>query len=280
MRALAVLAVALGAVLAPAVAGAATETARGGDVQATLRYQRTHDGYGFRALHLTITRAGATLYDRAPTSRACRMPYCLPAGALSPAAGASLRVVDLDGDGEPEVTFDYSTGGAHCCLWMQVLRLAADGRGYIRTEHDFADPGYVLADLDGDGRPELRSSDAAFAYAFTAFAYSAFPLQIWRFDHGTFRDVTATFPRLVAAESARFARRYRRLRARRDGQELGVVAAWAADEYRLGHRTAMLRRLRSEVGHGRLRGPGRLHGMAYLHDLDAFLRHRGYGRRP
>jgi hypothetical protein len=280
VRVLAVLAVVAGALVAPAVAGAAVESAERGAVRASLRYERTSDGYGYRDLHLTITRDGAVLYDRAPASRACALPYCLPLGALSPGTGGpSLRVTDLDADGEPEVTFDFSSGGAHCCLWVQVYRLAADGRAYARTEHDFADPGYVLQDLDGDGRPEFRSSDASFAYAFTAFAYSAFPLQVWRFDHGAFHDATGAFRGLVAAESARFGRRYRRLRGRRDGRQLGVVAAWAADEYRLGHRRAMLRRLRAEVRSGRLRGPGNLHGAAYVHDLDAFLRHRGYGRR-
>lgn len=277
MRRTAALLVAVAALSAPAVAAADTETAGSGAVQATLRWQRS-GAYEIKGLHLTIARGGTTLYDRAPTSSSCTAQYCLPVGSLDPSASRSLRVVDLDGDGEPEVTFDYYTGGAHCCLWVQVYALAPDGRSYVRKEHDFADPGYVLRDLDGDGRPELKSGDAAFAYEYSAFAYSAFPLQIWRWSGGALHDVTNAFPRLLRAESARYAARYRRLAPRRDGQQLGAAAAWAADEYRLGHRTAMLRRLRAEARRGRLRGPGKVQGTRFVHDLDAFLRAHGYGR--
>ena len=277
MKTAAALAAVLGALLAPGVAAAATESAQGGAVQATLRYEKSGD-YQVRGLRLTIARGGATLYDRAPTSKGCGVPYCLPVGSLDPTPDPSLRVVDLDGDGEPEVTFDYYTGGAHCCLWVQVFRLAPGGRSYVRTEHDFADPGYGLKDVDGDGRPEFLSSDPSFAYAFTAFAFSAFPVQLWRMERGALRDVTGDFRSIVRSESARFAREYRRVRHRRDGTEYGVVAAWAADEYRLGHRRAMLRRLRHEVRAGRLRGPGRARGLGFVHHLDAFLREHGYGR--
>ena len=219
-RALAVLAVALGAVLAPAVAGAATETAQGGDVQATLRYQRTHDGYGFRALHLTIARAGATLYDRAPTSKACRMPYCLPVGALGPAAGRVAAGRGPRRDGEPEVTFDYSTGGATAASGLQVFRLAADGRGDVRTDTTSPIPATSWRTSTATGAP---SCAAPTPRSPTRSPPSPTPPSRCRSGASTAgRSATSpprsrsSWPRSRRASPAR----YRRLRSRRDGQEL------------------------------------------------------------
>src|SRR5712691_5346949 len=81
--------------------------------------------------------------------------------------------------------------------------------------------GYRLVDLDHDGRPEFRSGDDRFAYAFTAFAASAWPVRIWHFDHGRMRDVTRAFALREGAAAAvpRGSRRARRLgRGRADAR--------------------------------------------------------------
>ena len=265
----------LAAAVAP-VAQAETETASQGPVTATFSYRKSGD-LKWTGLRLTIVRAGATLFDGPPNVRPCPQPYCVPVGAFAGSGGPTVRVRDLDADGEPEVLLDLYTGGAHCCLYAQVYRLRPGASGYDTTVRDFGDPGFVLADLDGDARPEFRSADFRFDYAFASFASSGMPVRIWRFQAGRFLDVTGSFPARIRRDAATWWRGYRRRRARRDGEQLGLAAAWAGDEYRLGRRAHVLAVLRREARHGRLKGPG-LHGRRFIHSLDRFVRRLGYGR--
>jgi hypothetical protein len=269
-----VVAVILIGAAAPPVAQARTESASQGAVTATFSYRKSGD-LEWTGLRLTIVRAGTTLFDGAPDVRQCPEPYCVPAGAFGTSGATSVRVRDLDGDGEPEVVLELYTGGAHCCLYAQVYRLRAGASGYDTTIHDFGDPGFALGDLDGDGRPEFRSADFRFDYAFSSFASSGMPVRIWRFQAGRFLDVTASFPARIRRDAALWWRGYRRRRARTDGEQLGLVAAWAGDEYRLGRRAHVLAVLRREARHGRLKGPG-LHGSRFIRSLDRFLRRLGY----
>jgi hypothetical protein len=145
-------------------------------VTATFSYEHHDDPWGYNDLWLTITRAGQELYDGAPPSVGKgEEPYCFPGGGIE---GDSLRVRDLDGDGEPEVVLDTFSGGAHCCLWARIF--AFDGSAYRSITHNFADPGYRIGDIDADGVPEWVSADPRFAYRYTSFAGSWFPEQIGR----------------------------------------------------------------------------------------------------
>ena len=65
---------------------------------------------------------------------------------ISTIMGQPLRIIDLDGDGEPEVLVDLYTGGAHCC-WA-TLFLRWDGHTYRSMQHLWGDPSYDLSDLD------------------------------------------------------------------------------------------------------------------------------------
>jgi hypothetical protein len=56
---------------------------------------------------------------------------------------------------------------------------AFDGAGYWQVEHNFADPGVGLTDVDRDGTTEFLASDARFAYRFTSFACSVLPVRVW-----------------------------------------------------------------------------------------------------
>lgn len=266
---------ALVAAVAPASAPAKTETASEGAVTATFSYRKVND-FKWTGLKLTIVRAGATLFAGPPNLRECQQPYCVPTGAFPGAGDPTVRVRDLDGDGEPDVLLGLYSGGAHCCLYAQAYRLRADGSGYDAVTHDFGDPGFRLADLDRDGKPEFRSADFRFDYKFASFASSGMPLQIWRFEGGRFVEVTAGFPARIRRDAASWWRSYRRQRRRSDGEQLGLVAAWAGDEYRLGRRAHVLAVLRREAGRGRLKGT-RLHGTRYIRSLDRFLRRLGYG---
>jgi hypothetical protein len=240
---------------------AGSATATGGDVQATLRWKAAE--LGVADPRLTVVRAGASAFDASPVaaSPSCREGGCFFA-ASSGKRDAPLQVVDLDGDGEPEVLVDVFTGGAHCCAVTEILRFT--GAGYEVAEHEWGDPGYDLKDLDGDGRPELVTADDAFAYVFTAYAFSFLPPKVLDWQAGAFSDVTRRFPALVTADLARLRKRMRSLR-RHHYPTTGATATYVADLYLLGRAGDARRHLEGARG-----------GRPFKRALLRFLHAHGY----
>jgi hypothetical protein len=274
-RAAAAAAVALaagGALVAAAPASATTETASSGPVAAAFSYTKA-GALQWKDLRVQVTRNGVQAFDGVPAAPDCKVPYCVPAGAGN--GSRSLRVVDLDADGEPEILVDLYTGGAHCCSVTELLRWT--GTGYAAQTRDWADAGYTLVDAPPGGVPAFISGDVRFAYAFASFADSRFPVQVLTFKGGTWHDVTRARPETLRAESARLAREYRR---RRSGEyALGVLAAWVADQYRLGRRATADRFVAAELRAGRLRGAKAWpRGKAYVKLLRRSLRAWGYAK--
>ena len=257
------------AVLAPA-AGAVTETAASGAVSATLSYEHAEDSPEWSDLQLTVSRDGAPVLASGLASGDCQAPYCGPAGDL--AVRGSLVVQDLDGDGEPEVVVDLFTGGAHCCFLSRFYRW--DGARYVAAERNFADPGYRIDDLDGDGVKELVTSDARFGYAFTAFAFSVMPVRIYHLSAGRWTLVTKRFPDRIRADRDANWRLFRK--AGRQDEPRGAVAAWAADELMLGHRASATRTLDRLARQGRLHGSFPRSQRKFVHNLLRFLARHGY----
>jgi hypothetical protein len=248
-------------------AAAETETAALGTVSATFSYEKSGD-FEYRGMAIDITRAGAAAFHGVADAPDCVRPYCAPGSAVGE---GSLHVSDLDGDGEPEVVVDLYTGGAHCCLVTEILWW--NGTQYTPATRNFADFGYRL-----DGTTFV-SGDARFAYSFTAFAFSAMPVRLLTFSRGAWRDVTREHPDTLRADAARWLKEYKKHRNGTRG--LGLLAAWVADEYRLGApaRTAADAFLTHELRAGRLRGdriwPQR---KAYISALQRRLRAWGYAR--
>jgi hypothetical protein len=259
MARVAIIAVAALAVFA-GPASAKTFSAQQGDVKATIEYSKT------ATTRLTIVRNNATLYDAVPSLKPCGGAPCAPSGFKG---DPPLRVLDLDGGGEPEVVYSAYSGGAHCCSIAQVYRLNDNVNGYTAIALNFGDPGFDVQDLGGDGRPEFVSRDDAFAYRFTAYAFSGLPILIQRYTRTGFQDVTSAFPALVRKDARLWRGRYNRERKRKDGIQRGPASAWAADQYRLGKRAAALKFLRAEVRRGHLKA-------RFVKNLNAFLIRRGY----
>lgn len=145
-----------------------------------------------------------------------------------------LKVLDLDGDREPEVVLDLFSGGAHCCGFSQIYRYDAAANQYAPTIHFWGHTDRsFLEDLDGDGLPEFLSSDARFAYRFSSFAGSGMPLQVWQYRQGSLIDVTRSFPDRVYDNAYFYWQAY--VTARSEGGEVkGLLAAYLANKYRLG----------------------------------------------
>ena len=251
-----------------------TQRAGAGGTTAALSYRESHDVY--RRLRLRISRRGRTLFDAVPRRvHPCACPND------GPVRGGAVRVRDLDRDGEPEVLVDLYSGGAHCCFYTDVYRYVPRSRTYRPTLGFWGDLSPRLADLGGDGRPELRTGDDRFAYVFASFAASAFPIRILRFDHGRFVDVTRRFPRLVRRDATELYALYRSQLRSPSYDVRGILAAWLADQYSLGRGRAGWRVLERAERRGELgRKPDTWPvGNAYLRKLRAFLRRAGYTGR-
>jgi hypothetical protein len=147
-------------------------------------------------MQLAISRAGTQVLAGDPTFGNCDSPYCAPGGFGN---RSSVAVEDLDADAEPEVIVDLYTGGAHCCFVSRFYRW--DGAAYVPADRNFGDPGYRIADLDGDGVKELITADYRFGYAFTSFAASLMPVRIYELRAGKWALVTTRFPAQIRKDS-------------------------------------------------------------------------------
>lgn len=67
---------------------------------------------------------------------------------------------DIDGDGVPDLLIYFYTGGAHCC--HDVLHFNCGERTVLRAKISGWHSQPVYADLDGDGRMEVRMEDMSF----------------------------------------------------------------------------------------------------------------------
>jgi hypothetical protein len=245
---------------------------RSGGVSATFSYR--HDAKNvvapFSDLQLTIVRNGKPLYRAAVANKAC--------GTLCwPNLPDSLRVADVDADGQPDVLLNLYTGGAHCCNVTDLFRYDAAHDDYSSLLHVWGDPGYSLERLGPGRASEFVTDDDRFAYEFTAYAFSGLPLEILRLEGGRFVDVTRAYPKLVARDGAQQWRYY--LDNRSAGTGLGYLAAWAADEDDLGRGGEVAAELTTLERGDQLRGTDpRIWptGARFVTQLDGFLRKTGY----
>ncbi|HEY3961417.1 MAG TPA: hypothetical protein VGL84_02740 [Gaiellaceae bacterium] len=226
-----------------ASAGAASpvrsETATSGHVKATVTYRQL-DATHF-AMQLTVVRNKNSVYNKpVPTSFA----HTGPSQPLGLVGGAStIELGDLDGDGEPEILVNLYTGGAHCCNWTWAYKWQPKLRTYSRTAHVWGDPLYRLADLGHTNSLELVSADDRFAYAFSDYADSVLPVQVWTLLKGRFVDSTHSYANVVTADLATNWRRYQE--AAPGTPVRGILAAWVADDCLLGDCQAAYARVRS-----------------------------------
>lgn len=262
----------------PASASAASDVATSGDVRATLTYNCPDGTYTCREMRFRISRGSGN--SNVVLDQRLTLAGNQPFGPGRP-DGNSVYFANLDSDAEPEILVDLYTGGAHCCLVSFIYDY--NGSSYNRIGRNWGDPGYVLTNIDRRERPEFRSGDKRFAFLYTSFAESRFPIQIWRFRGGRLKTVTREFRNTVRRDRDSHLRAYRRIR-RAKGDVRGALAAYQADNYLLGRRTAARgwRILRRVVRQGKVNRPRELahgpYGRAYLRSLQRKLRQFGYTR--
>jgi hypothetical protein len=253
-------AIALAAGLAVAVADDASfpaggETASHGAVAATLTWEA---GPGSpRNPRLQITRGEAVAFDQAVGDVVCGS--CV----LSDERDADLDVADLDGDGEPEVIVEGATHDLDCCVVLGIYDFRAATGTYGQLVRRLPVPIKALglyltvADLDHDGRPEIVGGDLRFAGRFGRLTANWYPTLVLRYSRpgGVPRltDVTRRFPAQIARDASLAKASIPRADAVALGlDERGILAAYVADEYLLGHGSTGLRELDGQMAHHKL----------------------------
>ncbi|WP_334843733.1 hypothetical protein [Nostoc sp.] len=250
------------AVVFTKTATAETITGQSGNVRAEISYDKPEE-YQYKNVRLKIIRAGRTILDR-------KLPqeneYDRPLGNLSGEEN-NLPVQDLDGNKEPEIIADFFTGGAHCCTYSLIYSYDSKSQKYLKIRHEWGNGGYQLKDLDKDGLPEFDSRDDRFAYAFTAYADSDYPLQIWHYRQGKMIDVTRAYPQLISSHASKLWQSYTEARQQGDDGK-GFLAAYLADKYLLGQGQDGWQRVQQAYK--------KSDRTKYLADLRKFLRETGY----
>lgn len=114
--------------------------------------------------------------------------YVGPTDSLLPAPGS-----DIDRDGVSDLVLMSFSGGAHCCETFYVLRLSNPPKVVFTFEAGLA--GARFEDVDRDGKLDLITGDATFAYWRTPWVASPIPRVIFRCEApGTY----VPSPRLMA----------------------------------------------------------------------------------
>lgn len=84
------------------------------------------------------------------------------------------------------------SGGAHCCTSLLIAEM--QGNKFVVLDTGFyGNSGFMVEDMDKDGVKEIVSGNDMFAYAFTNYAETRFPLRVEKFENGKLTDITRNF---------------------------------------------------------------------------------------
>jgi len=259
------LACAFGVIFAAAPA-TATQSASSGIVSATFSYQGSI-GPTISDETLTIERSGQVFYNAPVTSSSCGNFPC------DPGSDRSVHVVNLEGNGEPDIVLDLFSGGADCCTVEQVFSYDPGTMTYVKTERDFSMAEAKLEDLSHNGRFEFLTSDAGFECTFTDCADSGAPIEILAFSDRRFTNVTTKYPKLIAKDAAEWLKLFKHHLS----NGVGLIAPWAADEDLLGHSAQVKSYLAEQLKEQHLKGADfSPSGQRFINALNKLLRKYGY----
>jgi hypothetical protein len=237
-----------------------TKTAQSGQVRAVV----TGSWASWRS-RVTITRRNRVLTQR----------------TFKGALPESVRIRDLDTDGEPEVIATLAIGGVHNRAYSFFFTYDPSATRYRALKAWWHEVRPTIVDLDRDGATEFVGRDMRFAYEFSSFGGSYFPVRVWTYRGGSLATTTTGYASLIREDAGRLWRWYLAERGRRHPDVRGILAAYQADKYLLGEQNDGWRRLEIAFRRGELgRGPndGWPTGKRYLWKLRHFLHRTGYVR--
>jgi hypothetical protein len=213
-----------------------TEISESGKVRGEVSFVK--EGENAKNIRIKIIRDGQSLLQETvliPTRSLVDNPEQKASDEISEGRLLSLRVRDLDGDKEPEVLADLvsTKSGVRCCNYSFIYRYDTEAKKYTHIKHFWGNVSYEIVDFGKNDIPELKSLDGRFAEAFTNYADSRLPLQIWEYRQGKMLDVTKQYPVQVYTNSCELWLESNK-RLSEDGEAKGVLAAYMANQYVLG----------------------------------------------
>jgi hypothetical protein len=174
----------------------------------------------------------------------------------------------------PVVVEALYLGGAHCC-WALLVARPGPAAGLSTAEHDFGNINAVLEKVGGSVL--IVSGDNRFAYAFSDFGDSGFPVLAMSYRNSNFVDVTRAEHHLVEEDAQVQWHWFSRDRL----DPYGYLAAWTADQCELGNWKLAWGTLDELDRQGTFKahlfeGVDWPRGWTYLHALRSFLGRIGY----
>ena len=162
-------------------------------------------------------------------------PNLVGVPVIAPGQFVGSNVVDLNGDGEPEVLVDFQTvrEDPNCCHYSFIYEYDPNGNTYQITPHFWGTVSYELQDLRRDRMLEFVSVDSRFADQFTSYLESRYPLRVWQYRQGEMLDVTRNYLAEINTHAAQlWLEANEGLNQNREVK--GILAAYLANKYLLG----------------------------------------------
>lgn len=146
-----------------------------------LKFKTKVDKYNFSTT-LTITNKDKTVYRE-----------------TFPEFITDINEYDFNNDGKKYIIIDFYSGGAHCCTSIFICSFT-DNKFRILDTAFYGNSGYLIEDINNDRIFEIKSGNDMFAYAFTNYAETRFPMKISRFDGNKIVNVTSEFRDIILNE--------------------------------------------------------------------------------
>ena len=217
--------------------------------------------------HLTLT----TPTDGVTTFRPEPVPDTPGRGVLvmgvdAPVGGMPALCLALFPAG-PVALLGVTSAFNQCCFLLDTY--AADVRARSGLQDGLVAPRLRVI----NGKTAIVTADGGFLARFTDYADSPAPLRVLTVRNERQRDITDDYRAKLRRESGRWWTSYNNAPSR----GLGFLAAWAADQDRLGNDAAVWPKLQELDDAGKLRGmAGWPRSQAFIKALKAFLTNRGY----
>ncbi len=196
----------------------------------------------------------------------------------TPGRGLLAMGVDAPGGGRPALCIAQFPAGPvallgvtsafnQCCFLLDTFAPGVRARSGLQD-------GLVVPKLRViNGKPAIVAADGGFLARFTDYADSPAPLRVLTVRNGRQRDVTANYRTRLHREARQWWTSY----TDEPSHGLGFLAAWAADQDRLGNDAAVWPKLHALDDAGKLTGmAGWPRNEAFIKALKTFLTNGGY----